>query len=96
MIGVVCGVVIERLVVRPLYARPLDAILATWGLGIIIGQLITLGFGREVQFVQSPVTGAMAILGESYSQYRLILVIAGGRPRGRAWRLVLNGTRLGL
>ena len=55
--------------------RELDAILATWGLGIVIGQVITLEFGREVQFVQSPVAGAMKILGESYSQYRLILVL---------------------
>src|SRR5216117_763361 len=37
-IGCVCGMIIERLVMRPLYARPLDAILATWGLGIILGQ----------------------------------------------------------
>ena len=86
VIGAVCGMIIERLVVRPLYSRPLDAILATWGLGIIIGQVITLAFGREVQFVQSPVTGAVDLLGTSYSQYRLILVLAA----------ILNGTRLGL
>jgi urea transport system permease protein len=94
-IGVACGAIIERLVMRPLYARPLDAILATWGLGIVVGQLITLQFGREVQFVQSPVTGAMAILGESYSQYRLILVILAV-ALAVAMGLVLNGTRLGL
>lgn len=29
--GFVLGVVVERVVVRPLYSRPLDAILATWG-----------------------------------------------------------------
>jgi branched-chain amino acid transport system permease protein len=95
VIGVVCGAIVERLVMRPLYARPLDAILATWGLGIVVGQLITLQFGREVQFVQSPVTGAMAILGESYSQYRLILVILAV-ALAVAMGLVLNGTRLGL
>ena len=95
VIGVVCGAIIERLVVRPLYARPLDAILATWGLGIVVGQLITLQFGREVQFVQSPVTGAMAILGESYSEYRLILVILAV-ILAVAMGLVLNGTKLGL
>jgi len=95
VIGVVCGAIVERLVMRPLYARPLDAILATWGLGIVVGQLITLQFGREVQFVQSPVTGAMAILGESYSQYRLILVILAVALAG-AMGLVLNGTKLGL
>ncbi len=94
-IGCVCGMVIERLVVRPLYARPLDAILATWGLGIIIGQLITLGFGREVQFVQSPVRGAIDFAGASYSQYRLILVGAA-IVLGLALSAALNGTRLGL
>ncbi len=36
VIGVVCGAIVERLVMRPLYARPLDAILATWGLGIVV------------------------------------------------------------
>lgn len=95
VIGVVCGAIVERLVMRPLYARPLDAILATWGLGIVVGQLITLQFGREVQFVQSPVTGAMAILGESYSQYRLILVILAV-VIAVAMGAVLNGTNLGL
>ena len=95
VIGVVCGAIVERLVMRPLYARPLDAILATWGLGIVVGQVITLQFGREVQFVQSPVTGAMAILGESYSQYRLILVILAV-VLAVAMGLVLNGTNLGL
>jgi len=94
-IGMVCGAIVERLVMRPLYARPLDAILATWGLGIVVGQLITLEFGREVQFVRSPISGAMSILGESYSQYRLMLVmLAVALALGMG--LVLNGTALGL
>jgi branched-subunit amino acid ABC-type transport system permease component len=95
VIGFVCGMIIERLVMKPLYSRPLDAILATWGLGIIIGQLITLGVGREVQFVQSPVTGTVDLLGGSYSGYRLLLVlVAIVIAIGIA--LLLNGTRLGL
>lgn len=93
--GFVCGMVIERLVVRPLYARPLDAILATWGLGIIIGQAITIGFGREVQFVQSPMTGAVDLAGSSYSSYRLALVIAAA-VLGIGIAALLQRTRLGL
>jgi urea transport system permease protein len=93
--GFLCGIVIERLVVRPLYARPLDAILATWGLGIIIGQVITLGFGREVQFVQNPVRGTVDLLGTSYSRYRLILLVAAVAI-GLVLAAVLHGTRLGL
>ncbi len=93
--GAACGALVERFVVRPLYGRPLDAILATWGLGIIIGELLTLGFGREVQFVGSPLSGTIDVLGEAYSVYRLFLVLAalivGG---GFAW--LLGATRLGL
>ena len=95
VIGFFCGMIVERLVMRPLYARPLDAILATWGLGIVIGQLITLLFGREVQFVKSPISGAVDFLGASYSQYRLLMVIASV-ALALALAAVLNGTRLGL
>lgn len=93
--GMAVGMVVERLVMRPLYARPLDAILATWGLGIVIGQLITIAFGREVQFVQSPVTGAIGVLGETYSRYRLLLIPAA-IAIGAGLGLVLQGTRLGI
>ena len=95
VIGFFCGMIVERLVMRPLYSRPLDAILATWGLGIIIGQLITLVFGREVQFVKSPISGAVDFLGASYSHYRLLLVLAS-IALALALTVVLNGTRLGL
>ncbi|VTY39828.1 High-affinity branched-chain amino acid transport system permease protein LivH [Xylophilus ampelinus] len=94
-IGAVCGAVVERLVMKPLYKRPLDAILATWGLAIVIGQCITLVFDRGVQFVQSPLTGAVDFLGTSYSSYRLLVI-----PLSLAviallgW--MMNGSRLGL
>ncbi len=93
--GCACGMLIERVVMRPLYSRPLDAILATWGLGIILGQLITLAFGREVQFVRSPLAGTMNFLGTAYSEYRLSVVLAAAVLAG-ALGLALNGTRLGL
>ncbi len=35
--GAALGAVVEAVIVRPLYRRPLDAILATWGLGIVAG-----------------------------------------------------------
>jgi len=93
--GLVAGAAMERTVLRPLYRRPLDAILATWGLGIVIGQVITLVFGRQVQFAQSPLSGAAVVLGATYSQYRLLLVAVAMLLAG-AIALVLHGTRLGL
>jgi branched-subunit amino acid ABC-type transport system permease component len=94
-IGFLLGMAVERFIVRPLYARPLDAILATWGLGIIVGQIITLMFGRGVQMVASPVDGAIPLAGGQYSAYRLILVaVALLVALALGW--LLNGTRLGL
>lgn len=93
--GFVCGMVIERLIVRPLYDRPLDAILATWGLGIVIGQLITLGFGREVQFAASPMTGTVGFAGLDYSAYRLVVTLIGVAIAGGLTAL-LYLTRFGL
>ncbi len=93
--GFAAGVVIERLIVRPLYDRPLDAILATWGLGIVIGQLITLGFGREVQFAATPLTGTISLGELDYSAYRLA-VSAIALAIGAVLTALLYLTRFGL
>ncbi|QSI31209.1 branched-chain amino acid ABC transporter permease [Variovorax sp. RKNM96] len=94
-VGIVAGMAVEWLIVKPLYKRPLDAILATWGLGIVIGQSIVMAFGREVQFVDAPLAGTWSIGGVDYSAYRLLLV-----PIAIALCLLLtallNGTRFGI
>jgi len=94
-VGVAAGMLVERLIVKPLYKRPLDAILATWGLGIVIGQSIVMAFGREVQFVDAPLAGTWSLGGVDYSAYRLLLV-----PIAIALCLLLtgllNGTRFGI
>lgn len=93
--GAVFGVVVEYVIVRRLYQRPLDAILATWGLTIVIGEIITILFGRGVQFVEPPVSGAVSFFGEPYSQYRLLMIVAAVII-GVVIAAVLNGTQLGL
>ncbi|MBU9165867.1 branched-chain amino acid ABC transporter permease [Burkholderia gladioli] len=94
-VGVTVGMLVEAAIVRPLYKRPLDAILATWGLGIVIGQLIVMGFGREVQFVEAPVNGALSVVGTAYSAYRLLLVPIA-IVLCAALSALLNGTRFGV
>jgi branched-subunit amino acid ABC-type transport system permease component len=93
--GAAVGMAVEFLIVRPLYKRPLDAILATWGLGIVIGQLIVIAFGREVKFADMPLQGTWAIAGVDYSAYRLLLLpVALGLCA--LLMLLLNGTRFGV
>lgn len=93
--GAALGILTERFIVKPLYRRPLDAILATWGLGIVIGQLITLGFGRDVQFTTNLIPGAVEVAGVAYSAYRLALVVIA-IVIGVLFALALERTRLGL
>lgn len=95
VLGAVFGVVVERLILRYLYTRPLDAILATWGLGIVIVQLITATFGRGTQFVSIPVNGAVSVLGADYSAYRIVLVLLAVVIAFMIGAL-LKGTRIGL
>lgn len=93
--GAVLGGVTEVFIVRPLYRRPLDAILATWGLGIVIGQVITLVFGRDVQLTENLLSGTVPVLGVDYSLYRLFALLAA-IAIGLGFAILLEGTRLGL
>lgn len=95
VVGTAVGMLVELVIVRPLYKRPLDAILATWGLGIVISQLIVMAFGREVQFVQAPLKGAVEVFGTDYSAYRLVLVPIA-LVLCAALTLLLSGTRFGV
>jgi branched-chain amino acid transport system permease protein len=93
--GALLGGVAELFIIRPLYRRPLDAILATWGLGIVIGQLITLAFGRDVQLIPNLMSGTVRVLSVDYSVYRLFMLFAA-LAIGALFALTIEGTRLGL
>ncbi|MFD1702917.1 branched-chain amino acid ABC transporter permease [Methylopila henanensis] len=95
LVGGALGGLAELVIIRPLYRRPLDAILATWGLGIVIGQLITLGFGRDVQMTPNLLSGTVNLLGADYSAYRLA-ALAAAVAIGGAFAATIEGTRLGL
>ena len=95
VVGIVVGMLVEQVIVRPLYKRPLDAILATWGLGIVIGQLIVMAFGRGVQFVETPMKGTFSLAGTEYSAYRLLLIPIA-LVMCAVLIAVLSGTRFGV
>lgn len=60
-----------------LYGRLLDTLLATWGIGIILQQVIRLTFGPELQNVSVPgfLTGEYTIGGVSIQSYRLAVFL---------------------
>ena len=95
LVGGGLGALTEFAIVRPLYRRSLDAILATWGLGVVIIQLVTLYFGRDMQMPASLMSGTVDVLGTAYSSYRLFLLLAAV-VLGIAFVVILERTRLGL
>jgi branched-chain amino acid transport system permease protein len=94
-IGVAVAALVEWRVLRSLYARPLDTILATWGLNIIVVQAITLYFGREIHFAASAIERAVDVGGVTYSAYRLVLLLVAVLLGVTVW-LVLHRTQIGI
>jgi urea transport system permease protein len=70
------GWLAERLVIRRLYGRVLDTILATWGLGVILQQAVRLGAGAELRYVKMPanLSQAVPVFGADVSAYRLFVL----------------------
>ncbi len=70
------GLLIEMLLIRHIYLRPLDTILATWGLSIALKQGIVLIFGPESQSIASPINEMITIGDFSYPLYRTLVMLA--------------------
>ena len=66
------GVAVEYLIVRRFYKRPLDSLLATWGLSLIVTQSMLLIVGSTVRGIGTP-EGNFAIGEYTFSSYRLVL-----------------------
>lgn len=68
------GLVMDRLIMKRLYDRPLDSIVVTWGISIAISQLIFIIFGPSMPGCDIPL-GSFKVAGYSYSWYKLLLVL---------------------
>lgn len=71
----ILGMVLERTIMRHLYHRPLDSIIATWGVSLIATQGVLILLGPTMQGIGTPL-GGMAVGDRSYSIYRLVLFAA--------------------
>jgi branched-chain amino acid transport system permease protein len=95
---VVVGVVIERVIIRAFYARPPeDQILVTFGLGIVLVELVRLGFGSQSVQIPPPSWAAgVTMLGFLiYPTYRIV-VLGIAAVALLLLYLVLYRTRLGM
>ena len=69
----IVGLVVERLIIRPLYGRLFDTLLATWGVSLVIIQIAVILAGPFGAAVSTPL-GVVRFLGISMSQYSLVLI----------------------
>ena len=72
------GIAIERGIIRYLYGRPLETLLATWGLSLILQQFVRSIFGPTNREVGNPewMSGAIEITGGLVLTYNRIWIIA--------------------
>ena len=92
------GVVLERSVIRFLYGRPLETLLATWGVSLILQQAVRSIFGSPNKEVSNPswMTGGFdPIGGFTVTWNRLYIIVFCFVVLG-ALALILNRTSFGL
>ena len=74
----VCGalaLLVERGLIRPLYQRPFDTMLATWGLSLLLRKTIELVYGGGYKSLVVPVSGSVSVLGAPFPAYRVLLIV---------------------
>jgi urea transport system permease protein len=92
------GAAMERTVIRRLYGRPLETLLATWGLSLILIQAARTIFGPQNVEVANPswMSGGVEVLPNLVLPWNRIAIVAfSAAVLARMWAL-LNRTRLGL
>jgi branched-chain amino acid transport system permease protein len=68
------GLIVERLIMRRLYGRMVDTMLATWGVSLLLIGLTTTLFGNRVVGIAAPL-GSFRIGGYSIGAYELVITL---------------------
>ena len=92
------GMALERTVIRHLYGRPLETLLATWGISLILIQLVRMIFGAQNVEVANPywLSGGIQVLPNLVLPYSRMVIIGFALFVVALTWLLLNKTRLGL
>ena len=74
LVTIIFGLILEKLIIRHLYGRPLDSVVATWGISLIVSQSFLIIFGPSYEGLQTPM-GNFKLGDYSYSEYRVFLIM---------------------
>jgi urea transport system permease protein len=92
------GAILERLVIRHLYGRALETLLATWGISLILMQAVRSTFGAQNVAVENPswLSGGLVVLPNLVLPWNRIAIIVFAFVVVAAIALLLARSRLGL
>ena len=92
------GAVLERLVLRHLYGRPLETLLATWGISLVLMQGVRSIFGAQNVGVENPswMSGGVQLLANLSLPYNRLIIIGFALFVLVGMTLLISQTRLGL
>ena len=93
VVGVI-GLVVERLVIRHLYGRLIDTMLATWGLSLLFIGAATMIFGNTTTGISTPIAG-FTVGGYQVNGYNVFIILIAAAVMVALFA-VLKFTRLGL
>jgi urea transport system permease protein len=92
------GMALERSVIRWLYGRPLETLLATWGISLVLIQAVRTIFGAQNVQVENPgfMSGGIQLLSNVVLPWNRVFIIAFAVSILIAMWALLSRTRLGL
>lgn len=92
------GMALERTIIRHLYGRPLETLLATWGISLMIIQIVRMTFGAQNLEVANPawLSGGVQVFANLILPWNRLVVLGFVLLVLFFTWLILNKTRLGL
>ena len=92
------GAVLERSVIRWLYGRPLETLLATWGISLMLMQLVRSVFGAQNVGVENPswLSGGVTVLPNLVLPFNRLAILLFAALVLAGMALLIAKTRLGL
>jgi urea transport system permease protein len=96
--AVAVGALMERSVLRHLYGRPLETLLATWGISLILMQTVRTVFGAQNVAVENPtwMSGGIQVLVNLSLPWNRVLIVLFALLVLAGVALLISQTRLGL
>ena len=98
MASALVGAALERSIIRFLYGRPLETLLATWGISLVLMQMVRTLFGAQNVGVENPswMSGGVQVMGNLSLPYNRLVIVGFALFVLGAVSFLISKTRLGL